>query len=286
MPLQILILLWDQADLIITCCFLEDIVPAEADPICSIFYLVSKFAGGELVCCEPPKSSRKNIPYDYPIYQHLLDSQNNQNDFEDLKESRKPCLNEKSPSTSANKQSPFLNIQAMTSTSKVPPQSLMENRIITRSPLPRQDMRFKDLLKAVHDNIHTPTQRQLNKDGADPLMFNSPQLSPFPRLQHATLRETLPRKISPQEHTDICPLVIASGSKTPAFPTPQQQKFTIRSMRQFKENPINFFNNKTKKNFVQLRHMPTTTDVNLPVLCPPYQTRSGKKTKTPRLNFA
>lgn len=289
MPLQVLILSWDEAYLILTCYFLENTIPAEADLICSIFYLVTKPAGRELVHCGPPKSSSKIMPCE-PIYQPLLDSQNNQNDFEDLTEARKPRLREKFPSTPANKQSPFSNVQARTSTRKVPPQSLMENRIVTRSPLPHQDMRFKDLLKAVYDNIHIPTQRQLDKDGADLLMTDSPQLSPFPSLHQTTLRKTLPRKISllgaTQEHTDICPLVIVNSSKTPAFPMPQQQKSTIRSLRQFKENPTHFFSKKTKKNFIQLRHIPITEDVNLPVLCPPYQTRSGKKTEILRLNFA
>ncbi|CAN8204538.1 unnamed protein product [Coccothraustes coccothraustes] len=250
------------------------------------FPKVFKFAGRELVRCGPPKSPRKSMPRE-PNYQPLLDSQKNQNGFEDLTETRKPCLHEKSPSTAGNKQSPFSNVQAMPITSKVPPRSLAENRIITRSPLPRQDMRFKHILKVVYDNIHTPAQRQLDKDSTDFLMIDSPQLSPFPRLQQATLRETVPRKISllgaAQEHTDICPLVTVNGSKTPAFPMAQQQEFT---MRKFKENPTHFFNKKTKKNFFQLRHIPTTTDVNLPVLCPPYQTRSGKKPETLRLNFA
>lgn len=289
MPLQIQILLWDEGDVILACYFLENIIPGEADLICSIFYLVSKFAGRGLVHCGPPKSSSKSMPCE-AIYQPLLDSQNSQNDFEDLTEARKRCLHEKSSSTPANKQPPFSNIQEMTSTRKVPARSLMENRSITRSPLPHQDMRFKDLLKAVYDNIYTPAQRQLDKDGADLLVIDSPQLSPFPRLQQATLRETLPRKISlmgaTQEHRDICPLVRVNGSKPPVFPMPQQQKFTIRSMRQFKENSTRFFNKKTKKNFIQLKHIPTTTDVNLPVLRPPYQTTLGKKTEILRLNFA
>ncbi|RMC13287.1 hypothetical protein DUI87_10822 [Hirundo rustica rustica] len=171
---------------------------------------VSKFAGRELVRCRPPKSSRKSMPCE-PIYQPVLDSQNNQNDFEDLPEARKPCLHEKSPSTAANKQSLFLNLQAMTS--KGTPWSLMENRITTRSPLPCQNMRFKDFLKVVYDNVRITTQRQVDKDGTDFLMIASPQLPPFPRLQQATLRGTLPRKISflgaTQEYTGICPLVTA-----------------------------------------------------------------------------
>lgn len=253
-----------------------------------MFYLVSKFTGRDLVRRRPPKSSRSMACE--PIYQPVLDSQNNQNDFEDSTEARKPCCHEKSSSTPANKQFPFSKVQAMTSTSKVPPQSLMEKRIINRSPLPRQDMRFKDLLKVIYDNVHIPTQRQLDKDSAGLLMIDSPQLPPFPKLQQATLKETLPRKISflgaTQEHTDVCPLVIVSGSKTPAFPMPQQQNFTLRSVKQFKENPTHFFNKKTKKNFIQLRHIPTTTDVNLPVLYPPYQTSLRNKTEILRLKFA
>uniref|UniRef100_A0A8C0V525 non-specific serine/threonine protein kinase n=1 Tax=Cyanistes caeruleus TaxID=156563 RepID=A0A8C0V525_CYACU len=249
----------------------------------------SKFAGRELVSCGPPESSRKSMLFE-PIYQPLLDSQNNHNDFEDLTEARRPCLHEKYPFIKANKQSPFSNIQAMTSKSKILPWSPVENRITTSSPLPCQGRRFKHLLKTAYDNIHIPTQRQLDKDGADLLMMNCPQQSPFPRLQQATLRETLPRKISllgtTQEPADTCPLVTANGSKTPILPMPQQQKFIIRNKKQFKENPTHFFNYQTKKNLIQLRHIPTTTEVNLPVLCPPYQTRSGEKTEILRLNFA
>ncbi|KAJ7417790.1 hormonally up-regulated neu tumor-associated kinase-like protein [Pitangus sulphuratus] len=260
----------------------------EADLIYPIFYLGSKFAGKVLVHLGPPKPSSKNMPCE-PIYQPVLDSQKNQSHFEHLREAGKPCLHEKSPSTPTNKQSSFSNIQAMTSTSKVPPQSLMENRIIPRSPLRCQGMRFTDLLKAVDENIYIPTERQLDKDVTD-LMTDSPQLPPFSRLRQAALRETLPRKISllgaSQEHTNICPLVIANGSKPSTFPMPQQQMFTIRSMKQFKENPTRFFNKKTKKNFIQIRHIPTTTDLTLPVLCPPHQTRLGKKAEILRLNFA
>ncbi|KAJ7403706.1 hormonally up-regulated neu tumor-associated kinase-like protein [Willisornis vidua] len=236
---------------------------------------VSKFADKILVHLSPPKSSSKSMPCER-IYQQLLDSQKNQNDFEDLTEARKPCLHEKSPSTSAKKQSPFSNVQAMTSASKLPPQSLMENKIITRSPLPCQDMRFKDLLNAVDDNIYIPTQGHPDKGVTDLLMIDSPQLPPFPRLRQAALRETLPRKISllgaSQEHTNICPLVMVKGSKPSVFHMLPQQTFTIKSMRQFKENPTHFFNKKTKKTCIQLRHLPTTRDLSLPVLSPPYQT--------------
>ncbi|KAM9267663.1 uncharacterized protein FYN16_005677 [Cariama cristata] len=120
---------------------------------------VSKSAGRELVHLGPPKSSSKSTPCE-PMYQPLLDFQENLNDFEDLTEARKPCLHEKPAPTSANNQPPPLNIQATTRTSKAPPRSLMETRIITRSPLPHQDMRFKEFLKPVDDNIYIPTWLQ------------------------------------------------------------------------------------------------------------------------------
>ncbi|XP_075353270.1 serine/threonine-protein kinase MARK1-like [Mycteria americana] len=250
---------------------------------------VSKFAGRELIHLGPPKSSRKSTPCE-PMYQPLLDFQENLNDFEDLTEARKPCLREKLTSTPANNQPPSSNVQAMTCSSKVLPQSLMENIIIARSPFPHQDMRIKDLLKAVDDNIYIPTWWHLDKEGTDLLMTDSSQLSPFPRLRQAALRETLARKISwlgpSRQHTNICPLVLVNGSKPPACPMSQQQTFTTRSMRQPKENPTHIFNKKTKKNFIQLRHTPKTTDLNLPVLSPPYQTRLGKKAEILRLNFA
>jgi len=220
------------------------------------------------------------------MYQPLSDFQENLNDFADLTKAGKQCLHEKLSSTPANNQPPFSNVQGMTCTSKAPPR--MENRIITRRPLPHQDIRFKDLLKGVDDNIYIPMQWHLDKEGTDLLMTDCPQLPPFPTLRQTALRETLAKKISclgaSQQRANICPLVLVNGSKPPVFPMSQQQTSTVRSMRQSKENPTNFFNKKTKKNFIQLRHTPKTTD--LPVLSTPYQTRLGKKPEILRLNFA
>ncbi|XP_071597509.1 hormonally up-regulated neu tumor-associated kinase homolog A-like [Heliangelus exortis] len=250
---------------------------------------VSKFADRELVHLEPPKSSSKNTPSE-STYQPLLDFQEKLNDFEDVTEARKPCCHEKWPSTPANNQPHSSSIQAMTCISKVPPWSLVKNRVITRSPLPHQDTRFKDLLKAVDDNIYIPTQWCPDKEGTDLLMIGSAPLSPLPRLQQAALRETLGRKISllgaSQQNTNICPLVLVNGSKQAASPMSQQQIFTARSMRQSKENPTHFSSKKSRKNFIQLRHTPKTTGLNLPALSPPYQPRLGKKTEVLRLNFA
>ncbi|XP_074945829.1 uncharacterized protein LOC142055604 [Phalacrocorax aristotelis] len=250
---------------------------------------VSKFAGRELVHLGSPKSSRRSTTCE-SMYQPYLDFEENLNDFEDLAEGGKSCHHGQSPYTPANDQHPSSNIQTMIRTRKVPSQALMEKRFVTRSPLLHQDTRFKDLQKAVDDNIYIPTRWHLDKEGTDLLMIDCPQLSPFPRLRQPAPRETLARKISwlgaSQQHTNICPLFLVNGSKAPVFPMSQQQSFTIRSMRQPKENPSHFFNKKTKKSFIQLRHTPKTTDQNLPVLPPPYQTRLGKKTEILRLNFA
>ncbi|XP_065586473.1 hormonally up-regulated neu tumor-associated kinase-like [Cyrtonyx montezumae] len=147
-----------QDEIVITSENQEQLTKAKANLTYPIFYLVSKFADRELVHLGPPTSSSKSTLRE-STYQPLLVFQENLKDFEDLAEARKSCLQEeKSQTTVANNQPPSSNIQAMTSTSKVPPRSLMENRTITKSPLPQQDIRFKDLLKAVDDSISMPIQ--------------------------------------------------------------------------------------------------------------------------------
>uniref|UniRef100_A0A669QXL2 Hormonally up-regulated Neu-associated kinase n=1 Tax=Phasianus colchicus TaxID=9054 RepID=A0A669QXL2_PHACC len=249
---------------------------------------ISKFADRELVHLGLPTSSSKSTLCE-PIYQPLLDFQENLKDFEDLTVARKSCLQEKSQATVANNQSPSSNIQAVTSTSKVPPRSLMESRTITRSPLPQQDMRFKDLLKAVDDSVSMPIKWHPGKEGTNLLMTVSPQISPLPRLQQTALRETKARKISrlggSQQHTNVCPLLLVSGSKPPAFPMSHEQILTVRSLKQSKEKPTYCCNKKAKKNLNQLRCTSKTTDLNLPALSPPYQARLGEKAEILRLNF-
>lgn len=263
-------------------------ITAKANLTHPIFYLVSKFADRELVHLGLPTSSSKNTLHE-PIYQPLLDFQENLKDFEDLTVARKSGLQEKSQATVANNQPPSSNIQAVTSTSKVPPQSLMENRTITRSPLPQQDMRFKDLLKAVDDNISMPIKWHPGKEGTNLLTTVSPQISPLPRLQQTALRETKARKISrlgrSQQHTNICPLLLVSGSKPPAFPMSHEQILTVRSLKQSEEKSIYCCNKKAKKNSNQLRFTSKTTDLNLPALSPPYQARLGEKAEILWLNF-
>ncbi|KAM8809925.1 uncharacterized protein ACNFOS_001365 [Eudromia elegans] len=255
------------------------------------FLEVSKFADRELVYLGPPKSSSKRVPSE-TLYQPLLDFQENVNDFEDLTEVRKSCLCEKSLPILANNQPPSSNLHArcsaMACTSKVLPQSLMENRIIARSPLPHQNMRFKDLLEEMDDNIPGPARWHSDQEDTNFVVTDSSQHSTLPRLRQAAPKQTVTSRISglapSQQHTSISPLFLAKSSKPSDFSMSRQQTLTGRSLRQSREKTTHFFN-KVKKNLIQLRHAHKATDLNLPVLSPQYQKRSEKKAETLRLNF-
>ncbi|XP_025894192.1 hormonally up-regulated neu tumor-associated kinase-like [Nothoprocta perdicaria] len=169
---------------------------------------VSKFADRELVYLGPPKSSSKCVPSE-TIYQPLTQFQENVNDFEDLTEVRKLCLWQKSPPILANNQGLSSNLHAKCSgiacTSKVPPQSLMENRIIARSPLPHHNMRFKDLLEAMDDNMSVPAWWHSGQEDTNLVVIDSSQHSTLPRLRPAAPKETITSRISrlgtSQQHT-------------------------------------------------------------------------------------
>ncbi|XP_039386756.1 hormonally up-regulated neu tumor-associated kinase homolog A-like [Mauremys reevesii] len=256
---------------------------------------VSKFADREWVHLEPPKSPNKNTSYE-PMNQPLLDLQENLDDYKDLADVRKSYLPEKPPPALANNPTYSANHQsqrsAMSCTSRITPRSLTENRVIDHSPMPHQDTRFKNLLKAMDETIPTPAWLYSEKESPNLLMIETPQLSPLPRLRQAALRDTIVKKIScmgtSHQPTRGSPPFLVNGSRPPIFPISQQQTHMVRSLRQSKENPKTFFNNnmKIKRNLVQLKHIHKVTDLNLPVLSPPYQTRSGKKSEILRLDFA
>ncbi|XP_067416793.1 hormonally up-regulated neu tumor-associated kinase homolog A-like [Emydura macquarii macquarii] len=186
---------------------------------------VSKFADREWVHLEPPKSPNKNISCE-PMNQPLLDLQENLDDYKDLAEVRKSYLPEKSPRTSANNATHFANHQvqrsAMSCTSRVTPRSPTENRVVDHSPMTDQDTRFKDLLKAMDENI--PTSKWLYSEKGSPnlLMIETPQLSPLPRLRQAAIRDTIGKKISwvgtSQQQRSGSPPFLVSGSRPPNVP--------------------------------------------------------------------
>lgn len=218
--------------------------------------------------------------------------QENMDDSEELAEVGKASLPEKLPPALVQNQAHSANHQVqrstMSFTSKVTPRSLTENRIVGWSTVPHQDTRFKDLLKAADDNIPTPTWRHPGKESPNRLMIKSPQLSPLPRLRQAALRDTIVKKFSwmrSSQQTSGPPPFLINASKPPIFPMPQQQTFMVRSLKQSKENPSNLLNT-NKRNLVQLKNTHKTTDLNLPVLSPPYQTRSEKKSEIFRLDLA
>ncbi|XP_053879680.1 hormonally up-regulated neu tumor-associated kinase homolog A-like [Malaclemys terrapin pileata] len=251
---------------------------------------VSMFADREWVHLEPPKSPNKNTSCE-PMNQHLLDLQENLDDYKDLADVRKLYLPEKPPPTLANNPTHSANHQSQRScTSRITPRSLTENRVIDHSP--HQDTRFKDLLTAMDETIPTPAWLYSEKESPNLLMIETPQLSPLPRLRQAALRDTIVKKIScmgtSHQQTSGSPPFLVNGSRPPIFPISQLQTHMVRSLRQSKENPKTFFYNnmKIKRNLVQIKHTHKVTDLNLPVLSPPYQTRSGKKSEILRLDFA
>ncbi|XP_019352459.1 serine/threonine-protein kinase MARK1 isoform X1 [Alligator mississippiensis] len=252
---------------------------------------VSKFADRELVHLEPPKSPNQTGLCE-PIKHPPVSLQENMDDSEELAEVGKASLPEKLPPALVQNQAHSANHQVqrstMSFTSKVTPRSLTENRIVGWSTVPHQDTRFKDLLKAADDNIPTPTWRHPGKESPNRLMIKSPQLSPLPRLRQAALRDTIVKKFSwmrSSQQTSGPPPFLINASKPPIFPMPQQQTFMVRSLKQSKENPSNLLNT-NKRNLVQLKNTHKTTDLNLPVLSPPYQTRSEKKSEIFRLDLA
>nr|XP_028578737.1 hormonally up-regulated neu tumor-associated kinase homolog A-like isoform X3 [Podarcis muralis] len=179
----------------------------------------------------------------------------------------------------------------MSCASRLTPRSAIENRLVDQSPMVCPDTRVKDLLKAMDENLPSLPWQYQEKESSALLIMESPHLSPLPRLRQVALRDPITKKISlmglsQQQPNGSSPFFV-NGSRPPIFPMTPQQTLMVRSLRQSKEKSKDFFNSgKVKRNFVQLKHTPKDVDLNLPVLSPPYQTRSGKKPEILRLDFA
>nr|XP_014343354.1 PREDICTED: uncharacterized protein LOC106703300 [Latimeria chalumnae] len=174
-------------------------------------------------------------------------------------------------------------------TSKGTPKSLLETRGLSRSPIPHQETRFKDLLRAMHDTIPASTWRYQEREPRNFVLIDPPQLSPLPRLRQAVLRDNISKKISwigtTQRMTNGAPPFLVNGSRPPMFPPSRQQTLIVKSLRQSKEKPRVSFNNMIKRSTIQFKPAHKSTDLNLPVLSPPFQTKSDKKTEALRLDF-
>ncbi|KAJ7341709.1 hypothetical protein JRQ81_006520 [Phrynocephalus forsythii] len=255
---------------------------------------VSKFADRELVHLEPPMSS--NMLFSgKPFNQTQTDLEGNAEDVKDYTDISQSYLSEKPPS--ALESFPVHSTDhppqrsCMSCTSHLTPRSATENRMVNQSPMAFPDTRVKDLLKAMDENLQSPGCQHPDKDNSAFLIMETPQLSPLPRLRQVALRDPIIKKISwmglPQRQPNGSPPFFINGSRTPMFPMTQQQTLMMRTLRQSKDKSKDFLKrDKIKKNFVQLKQMPRDTDLNLPVLSPPYQTRSGKKLEVLRLDFA
>nr|XP_060611027.1 uncharacterized protein LOC132762036 [Anolis sagrei ordinatus] len=244
---------------------------------------VSKFADRELVHFEPPKSPDTFFSGE-PLSQTQQDPQENEEDVKDFTEVRKSYSSERTPSATGN------NHQAQYMT-RLTPRSATESRAVDQSPVVFPDTKVKDLLKAMDENLSAPTWQYPEKDSSAFLIMETPQLSPLPRLRQVALRDSITKRVSwvgfTQQQPNGSSPFFANGSRPPVFPMSQQQTLMVRSLRQSKEKSKELFNSSNiKRNFVQLKHMPKDTDLNLPVLSPPYQTRSAKKPEILRLDFA
>nr|XP_008119875.1 PREDICTED: uncharacterized protein LOC103281027 [Anolis carolinensis] len=244
---------------------------------------VSKFADRELVHFEPPKSPDTFFSGE-PLSQTQQDPQENEEGVKDFTEVRKSYLSERTPSATGN------NHQAQCM-NRLTPRSATESRALDQSPVVFPDTKVIDLLRAMDENLSAPTWQYPEKDSSAFLIMETPQLSPLPRLRQVALRDSITKRVSwvglsQQQPSGSSPF-FANGSRPPIFPMSQQQTLMVRSLRQSKEKSKELFSSSNiKRNFVQLKHVPKDTDLNLPVLSPPYQTRSAKKSEILRLDFA
>lgn len=256
----------------------------------SVFYLVSKFADRELVHFELPNNffSRE------PLNQTQPDPQANVEDAKDCTETRKEYLSERPPSALGNNPAFSDTHQAQRSsmswTSRLTPRAAVENQVVDQNPVTFPDTRVKDLLRAMDENLPGPTWHFQNKNSSAVLMTETLPFSPLPRLRQVSLRDPLVKKITwmglAHQQPNGSPPIFVNGSRPPIFPITQQQTLIVRSLRQSREKSKDLFSSgKMKRNFVQLKHTPKDTDLNLPILSPPYQSRSGKKSEILRLDF-
>ncbi|XP_030051039.1 hormonally up-regulated neu tumor-associated kinase homolog A [Microcaecilia unicolor] len=246
---------------------------------------VSKFAGRELIHLELPKSP-KNKPSDQSLNQPPLAGQDHLADMKDQTEVQKTCVQEKqttallinAPSDQQTAKSPVSN------SSTVIARTLLENKALKQSLASQQETRFKDLFKAVDENIPVPTQRSLETEGPNPAMNEVPQLSPLPRLRQAMYRDALSKRFSwvgpSQQATPASPPFLVECSRPPVLSLSRRQTLMARSLRQSKEKPRMLFNNtKMKRNLIQIKHTHKATDLNLPMLSLPFSTKPEKKSE-------
>ncbi|XP_048364391.1 hormonally up-regulated neu tumor-associated kinase homolog A-like isoform X2 [Sphaerodactylus townsendi] len=253
---------------------------------------VSKFADRELVHFEPPKSPNKFCSCE-PLNHTLLDPQENVKNVKDFPEAKKLYLSEKPPTALRNNPSYSMNDQVERSSvscmNRQAPKSATENRIDShQSPLAFQDTRVKHLLKTIDQNLPVPTWQHHEKDSSTLLVMETPQL--LPRLRQVALRDTLTKKISwmglSQQQSNGSLPFCTSGSRQSIFPLTQHQTLMVKSLKQSKEKPKEFFNSESvRRNFVQLKHPTKNMDRNLPILSLPYQPKSEKKSEMLRLDF-
>ncbi|XP_063147186.1 uncharacterized protein LOC134488662 [Candoia aspera] len=251
---------------------------------------VSKFAGRELIYFDLPKSPHNSCG---PFNQTQLEPQENEEDVKDWTEVRKLYLSEKPPSALRNNPKYAMNHEAEKSSvsyiCRLTPRSSNENRIVDQDPLVFPDTKIKDLLKAMNENLLAPKWQHQERGSSAFLVMETAQQSPLPRLKQGATKDPIIKKISwlgrSQQESTGSPFFV-SVSRPPVLPVTQEHTIMVRSLQQPKEKSNDFLKNGIIKRNVQLKYTPKDADLNLPILSPPSQITSGKKSEILRLDFA
>ncbi|XP_070595210.1 uncharacterized protein [Erythrolamprus reginae] len=249
----------------------------------------SKFAGGELIYFDLPKSPRNSCG---PFNETQLEPRENEEDVKDWSEVRKLYLLEKPPSPLRNNPRYPMNHEteksSMSYICRLTPRSTNENRIVDQDPMVFPNTKIKDLLKAMNENLLSPKWQHQERKSSAFLVMETPQLSPLPKLKPGGTKDHIIKKISwlgSSQQASIGSPFFVSVSRPPVFPVTHEHTFMVKSLRQSKEKSSGFLKNDKIKRNIQVKYTTKDADLNLPTLSPPYQT-SGKKSEILRLDFA
>ncbi|KAG2468134.1 HUNK kinase, partial [Polypterus senegalus] len=114
--------------------------------------------------------------------------------------------------------------------------------------------------------------------------------SPLPRLRANGLQENMSRRITwfgtARHRTHDTPLFQVNGSKPALLPSSRQPMITVKRLPLSKEKTRIAVNNPlAKRNSVQIRQLQKTANLNLPVLSPPFQSKSDKKAEVLKMDY-
>ncbi|XP_072912550.1 uncharacterized protein [Hemitrygon akajei] len=173
---------------------------------------------------------------------------------------------------------------------KVAHRFLIESKGYSKTPAAHHETKFKDLLQVMEDQATAAHWRYQEKDGHSFVVIKTPQFSQLPKLKHGIFKDDLSKKISwvqsSRHGTNRSSPFLVSGARQPLFPSSRQQTLIVKSLRQSKEKTkASVTNNIFRRNCIQLKAAQKPTGLNLPVLPPAFQSKSGKKGEILKLDF-